>query len=84
MYFYKNGRSKLVAEKVLMSNYFLTDNGNVLYLADYSEAYSVGELLIFNGSNRNTPTSYYLFLLKFSITISYLFRARSTDCSQEK
>lgn len=50
MYFYKNGRSKLVAEKVLMSNYFLTDNGNVLYLADYSEAYSVGELFIFNGS----------------------------------
>jgi len=50
MYFYKSGKEKKVAEKVLMSSYRITDGGEVLCLSDYSEAYSVGELKLFNGS----------------------------------
>lgn len=50
MYVYKNGKSKIISENVLISNYCITENGNILYLADFSETYSVGDLYLFNGS----------------------------------
>ncbi len=50
MCYYRNGKLKEVAKNVLITNFCITASGDVLYLAEYSELHSLGELYIFNGS----------------------------------
>ncbi len=50
MIYFDNGKVKEIATDVLLTNYQITPKGEVLYLAQYSEVYNVGELFLFNGS----------------------------------